>query len=290
MAMKKKGLGKGLGALLTDENSSIDSDSITELKIMDIEPNREQPRKNFDDESLIELADSIKQNGVITPILVQESENGYYSIIAGERRWRAAKKAGLKTIPAIVKNYDELKLYEISLIENLQRQDLSPVEEAMGYKKLMDDHNLTQEEVSIKVSKSRSSVANSLRLLNLPEKVLNALEEGKISVGHAKVLLSVDDVKKQEVLCDLICENNLSVRELENEVKKLQKEPKPEKKVDLNVKLAFENAEKEISGVLGTKVKILNKNNKGKIQIEYYSAGDLERILKIISGSEKNDL
>jgi len=290
MAIKKKGLGKGLGALLTDENPSIDSDVITEIKIIDIEPNRSQPRKSFDEESLEELSDSIRQNGVITPILVQKGENGYYSIIAGERRWRAAKKAGLKTIPAIIKNYDELKLYEISLIENLQRQDLNPVEEAFGYKKLMDSYKLTQEEISLKLSKSRSSVANSMRLLNLPKEVLDCLEEGKISVGHAKVLLSVNEKEKQISLSEAVINNKLSVRELENEIKKLNTKIRKEKNEDLNTRLAFENAEKEISSVLKTKVKILNKNNKGKIQIEYYSANDLERILKIISGSEKIDL
>lgn len=288
--VKKKGLGKGLGALLTDENSSIDSDSIVELKIMDVEPNRNQPRKTFDEENIAELADSIKQNGIITPILVSEAENGYYSIIAGERRWRAAKIAGLKTIPAIVKKFDNEKLYEISLIENLQREDLSPVEEALGYKKLMEDYNLTQEDVSYKVSKSRSSVANALRLLNLSKPVLEFLESSKISVGHAKVLLSVQNEKIQLKLANLVYDNNLSVRELEAEIKKLNKPAKKEKEEDLNVKLAFQNMEKIISDSLGTKVKIVNKNNKGKIQIEYYSNGDLERIAKIISGSEKIDL
>jgi len=288
--VKKKGLGKGLGALLTDENSSIDSDSIVELKIMDVEPNRNQPRKTFDEENIAELADSIKQNGIITPILVSEAENGYYSIIAGERRWRAAKIAGLKTIPAIVKKFDNEKLYEISLIENLQREDLSPVEEALGYKKLMEDYNLTQEDVSYKVSKSRSSVANALRLLNLSKTVLEFLESSKISVGHAKVLLSVQNEKIQLKLANLVYDNNLSVRELEAEIKKLNKPAKKEKEEDLNVKLAFQSMEKIISDSLGTKVKIINKNNKGKIQIEYYSNGDLERIAKIISGSEKIDL
>lgn len=288
--VKKKGLGKGLGALLTDENSSIDSDSITEIKLIDIEPNRNQPRKSFDDENILELADSIKQNGVITPILVQESENGYYSIIAGERRWRASKIAGLKSIPAIIKKYDEEKLFEISLIENLQREDLNPVEEALGYKKLMDDYRLTQEDVSVKVSKSRSSVANALRLLNLPDEVIKYLEENKISVGHAKVLLSVSDEKTQIKLAKLVCDNKISVRELEAEIKKLNKPEKIIEKEDLNVKLAFEKVEKIMSDSLGTKVKISNKNNKGKIQIEYYSRGDLERIVKIISKPEKNDL
>jgi len=288
--VKKKGLGKGLGALLTDEKSSIDSDSIKEIKIVDIEPNKTQPRKTFDEEKLEELADSIKQNGIITPILVQEAPNGYYSIIAGERRWRAAKKAGLKEIPAIVKKLDEQKLYEISLIENLQREDLNPVEEALGYKKLIDDYKLTQEDVASKLSKSRSGVANSLRLLNLPKDVLKNLETGGISVGHAKVLLSLPNDNAKLKLCSLVIEKSLSVRELENEVKKYFKPEKPESKTDLNVKLAYEKIEKNMEGVLGTKVKISGKKNKGKIQIDYYSAKDLERIVKIISGSEKIDL
>ncbi len=288
--VKKKGLGKGLGALLTDEKSSIDSDVITEIKLIDIEPKKDQPRKVFDDEKLLELSDSIKQNGVITPILVHEAKNGYYSIIAGERRWRAAKLAGLKEIPAIIKKNDDQKVYELSLIENLQREDLNPVEEALGYQKLMTDYKLTQEAVANKLSKSRSSVANALRLLNLPEEILGFLQSGEISVGHAKVLLSVSDKAAMLGLCKIVIENNLSVRDLENEIKKLSKAPRKEKKPDLNIKLAFDAIEKNIADVLGTKVKIVDKNNKGKIQIDYYSAKDLERILKIISKSEKNDL
>ncbi len=288
--VKKKGLGKGLGALLTDEKSSIDSDNIKEIKLIDIEPNKSQPRKSFDEEKLEELADSIKQNGIITPILVQEAPNGYYTIIAGERRWRAAKKAGLKEIPAIVKKLDNQKLFEISLIENLQREDLNPVEEALGYKNLMEEYGLTQEEVAQKLSKSRSGIANSLRLLNLPKDVLNLLTEGAISVGHAKVLLSLPDDKAKTELCLLTIEKNLSVRELEAEVKKYMSPAKKEKQEDLNIKLAYEKIEKSIEGVLGTKVKISGKKNKGKIQIDYYSAKDLERIVKIISGTEKIDL
>ena len=288
--IKKKGLGKGLGALLTDENSSIESDSIKEIKLIDIEPNAAQPRKAFDDNKLSELADSIKINGVISPILVHESENGYYKIIAGERRWRASKLAGLKTIPAIVKKAEELKIYELALIENLQRQDLNPIEEALGYRKLMIEYGLTQEQVSEKVSKSRSSVANALRLLNLPESVLELIEEGKISVGHAKVLLSLSDAKTIENLANLVCQDGLSVRELEVAIKNVNKPAKIKKETDLNLKLAFETVEKSVSSVLGTKVKIVDKNNKGKIQIEYYSAKDLERIVKIIEKCEKNDL
>ncbi|MBO5743336.1 MAG: ParB/RepB/Spo0J family partition protein [Clostridia bacterium] len=288
--VKKKGLGKGLGALLTDEKSSIDSDNIKEIKIIDVEPNKSQPRKSFNEEKLEELADSIRQNGVITPILVQEAPNGYYTIIAGERRWRAAKKAGLKEIPAIVKKLDNQKLFEISLIENLQREDLNPVEEAFGYKNLMEEYGLNQEEVAQKVSKSRSGIANSLRLLNLPKDVLNLLSEGAISVGHAKVLLSLPDDNGKLQLCSLTIEKNLSVRELEAEVKKYMTPAKKETKENLNIKLAYEKIEKSIEDILGTKVKISGKKNKGKIQIDYYSAKDLERIVKIISGTEKIDL
>lgn len=289
--VKKKGLGRGLGALLTDENSSIDSDSITEIKIIDIEPNSGQPRKAFGDEELEELSASIKEHGVITPILVHESDNGYYRIIAGERRWRASKLAGLKTIPAIIKKIDnEQKIYELALIENLQRQDLNPIEEALGFRKLMLEYGLTQEEVSEKLSKSRSSVANSLRLLNLPEKVISLIECGDLSVGHAKVLLSVSDKEKQEELAEKAVDESISVRELENLIKNVDKKIKPKKEPDLNLKLAFETIEKNVSSILGTKVKISDKNNKGKIQIEYYSAKDLERIIKIIEKCEKNDL
>ena len=289
--MKKKGLGKGLGALLTDENASIDSDSITEIKLINIEPNPEQPRKAFNDESLEELADSIRQHGVINPILVHESQNGYYMIIAGERRWRASKLAGIKSIPAIIKKNDEdEKTYELSLIENLQRQDLNPIEEALGYKRLMDEYDLTQEQVSEKVSKSRSSVANSLRLLNLPKFILDMLTEAKISVGHAKVLMSVSDENKQKKLAQAVYDNNYSVRELEDIIKKSEKKHVAKKEIDLNMKLAYKNVEKAISSLFGTKVKIIDKNNKGKIQIEYYSAEDLERILNILKTPEKNDL
>ncbi len=287
---KKKGLGKGLGALLTDDGPSIDSEKITEVKIIDIEPDSGQPRKVFEDEKLAELADSIRQYGVLTPILVHESENGYYKIIAGERRWRASKLAGLKSMPVIIKKLSDEEKYEVSLIENLQRQDLNPVEEALGLKKLMEEHGLTQEQVAEKLSRSRSSVANSLRLLNLQGEVVEMLEDGKISVGHAKVLLSVEDESKQLELALAVFEKGLSVRELESLIKSLTKTSKPKEKTNLNVKLAFETIEKSVASALGTKVKIVDKNNKGKIQIEYYSAEDLERIVNLIQKAEKNDL
>lgn len=286
----KKGLGRGLDSLFkTDvepDPSPIDGEVVKELKIMDIEPNGEQPRKLFDDEQLNQLAESIKEHGVITPILVHRSENGFYKIIAGERRWRASKLAGKKTIPSIIKDYDEMKVCEISLIENLQRQDLNPIEEALGYKKLMTDYNLTQEEIAQKISKSRSGIANSLRLLNLGKKCAELLANEKISVGHAKVLLGVEDENKRNKLAEVVANENLSVRELEKLIKK-PKENKKKEKVDLNFQLAIENTEKLISDLFSTKVKITNNKGKGKITIDYYSNDDLERIVKIIEKYNK---
>lgn len=285
--MAKKGLGKGLGVLLPATDAVVtkanDSDeAVVELKIIDIEPNSEQPRKNFDDDHLAALAASIKEHGVITPILVCKSDNGYYKIIAGERRWRASKIAGKKTIPAIIKDFDKMKLYEVSLIENLQRQDLNPVEEALGYKKLMDDFDLTQDQIAKKLSKSRSGIANSLRLLTLSKESLELLANGSISTGHAKILAGIDNAKLQTELALLVAENELTVRELENLVKKqLDKKPK-EKKEDINTMLAFENLEKRIADIFATKVKISNNKGKGKITIDYYSNEDLDRIAKLL--------
>lgn len=292
--MAKKGLGKGLGALLGDggaedvvskKPSTEVKDAVVTLKLVDIEPNREQPRKDFDDEKLSELADSIKEHGVLSPILVSRSDNGFYSIIAGERRWRAAKKAGIRTIPAIIRDFTDMEIQEVALIENLQRQDLNPVEEAFGYKKLMEDFSLTQEQISAKMGKSRSSVANSLRILNLAEDVIEALKSGEISFGHAKVILSVDNKKAQSELAKKIIAEDLSVRATEQILKEKPSKPKKTKKVDLNVKLAFESIEKDISSALGTDVKIADKGNKGTIQISYYSKDELERIIEILNKS-----
>lgn len=290
--MAKKGLGKGLGVLLTatetvasPQNTS--DDAVVELKIIDIEPNAEQPRKKFDDEHLAFLAESIKEHGVISPILVCKSDNGYYKIIAGERRWRASKLAGKKTIPAIVKDYDQMKVYEVSLIENLQRQDLNPVEEALGYKKLIDDFDLTQDQIAKKLSKSRSSIANSLRLLSLSEEVLGLLENGSISTGHAKILAGIDNAKIQTELAKLVAENSLTVRELENLIKKSEGKKKKPKKEDINTMLAFEDLEKRIADIFATKVKITSSKGKGKITIDYYSNDDLERITKLLENIGK---
>ena len=292
--MAKKGLGKGLGALLGDGGAEDVvsktvvpdiKDAVVTLKIVDVEPNREQPRKDFDDEKLEELASSIKEHGVIQPILVSHSENGFYSIIEGERRWRAAKKAGIKTIPAIIKDFDNLKIQEVALIENLQRENLNPVEEALGYKKLMEDFSLTQEQISSKMGKSRSSVANSLRLLNLAPDVLDALKNNKISFGHAKVILSLDDKTKQSEIAKKIIDGDLSVRATEQLLKEKDTKPAKKKKVNLSVKLAFEKIEKSISSAFGTNVKIADKGNKGTIQISYYSKEELERIIEILNKS-----
>ena len=291
--MAKKGLGKGLGSLIPQiekEDEIFEGDKIVELKIIEVEPNKAQPRTNFDEEKLYELADSIKEHGVITPIIVKKQENGFYIIIAGERRWRASKIAEVKTIPAIIRDFDEKTSAEVALIENLQREDLNPVEEAKGYARLMSDFDLTQEETAKKVGKSRSYIANSLRILNLHKEIIRMIEEKVISVGHAKVLLSLEDAKKQIFYAKLIEEQHLTVRELEQIIKKDTKPAKKEKEVDLNVRLAYEEFERKFESVLGTKVKITGGKKKGKIEIEYYSEDDLERIGKIFKVWEKIDL
>ncbi|MBE7045799.1 MAG: ParB/RepB/Spo0J family partition protein [Ruminococcaceae bacterium] len=281
--MAKKGLGKGLGSLIS-VSEEVNNEGIVEIKLTEIEPNKEQPREVFDEEKLIDLAESIKEHGVISPIIVKKEKNGYYKIIAGERRWRASKMAKISTIPAIIKDFEDEKAYEIALIENLQRQDLNPIEEAKGYKRLMEEFNLTQEAVSQKVSKARSQIANSLRLLNLPKAAFSLLESGKISVGHAKVLLSIENTDRIEELAELVAEKGITVRELEKLVSSSKRERK-EKKEDLDTKLAFIDFEKRASDTLGTKVKIHSGKKKGKIEIEYYGYEDLERIFKIIENS-----
>ena len=291
--MAKKGLGRGLDALfgetkaeeiITPPTAKTEEGSVQSLKISEVEPNRTQPRKDFDDEALTELADSIREHGVITPIIVKKAENGFYTIVAGERRWRASKKAGLKKIPAIVMDLDDLKTQEIALIENLQRQDLNAVEEALGYKKLMDDYSLTQEEIAQKMGKSRSSVANALRILTLEKSALKLLEEGKISFGHAKVILSCDK-KKQAVIAKRVADEDLSVRATEEIIKEKPVKKQP-KKVNLNKKLAFDQIEKEVSAILGANVKIIDKGDKGTVKVEYYSMEELDKIIKKLSSKK----
>ncbi len=283
---KKSGLGKGLDAILSDKYDSqalefADSSHILELKIVDVEPNKDQPRKEFDKEKLQELTDSIAEHGVIQPIIVTKKGKGY-QIVAGERRWRASKQAGLKKIPAIIRNYDELKIMEVALIENLQREDLNPVEEALGYKSLMDSFSLTQDKISDRVGKSRSAVANSLRLLNLPEKILKMLEKGQVSTGHAKVLLSVSNKSEQEQIAEIIVEKQMTVRETEAFIKSKSKNKKSGPKMSAEVKMAIKDMENNFSKYFGTKVKIKENNGKGKIEISYYSHDEFERIMEII--------
>lgn len=286
---KKSGLGKGLSAILTDKYDSqaldsleyTDSSQIVELKIVDVEPNKDQPRKEFDKEKLDELADSIGKHGVIQPIIVVK-KGKTYQIVAGERRWRASKQAGLKKIPAIVREYDEIKVMEVALIENLQREDLNPVEEALGYKSLMDTFELTQDKISEKVGKSRSAIANSLRLLNLPEEVLEMLKKGKISTGHAKVILSVANKNEQIQLAQLIFEKEMTVRETEAFIKNKSKTKKAVSKMSLEAKMAIKDMETNFSKYFGTKVKIKENNGKGKIEISYYSYDEFERISEIL--------
>ncbi len=292
--MAKKGLGKGLDALFGTAGAddivsppvkTETGDGIISLKLVDIEPNRSQPRKDFDEESLNELADSIKENGVISPIIVKRAENGFYTIVAGERRWRASKKAGLKEIPAIVRELSEIETRKIALIENLQRQDLNAVEEALGYRELMDEHSLTQEEVATMMGKSRSSVANSLRLLSLAPDVLSLVREGRLSFGHAKVIMGCD-IKKQGEIAKQIIDGDLSVRQTEELLKQKQTKKPSGAKKDLNMTLALKEIEKGISSILGANVKIKDKGNKGTVSVEYYSSEELERIINILSGKK----
>lgn len=291
--MSKKALGKGIGALFTEtshtkaNNTNNSDDSLKKVPIKKLTPNPYQPRKEFREESLQELADSIKQNGIIQPILAEEQEDGTYIIIAGERRARAAKLADLVEVPVILDKFTIEEKIEIALIENIQREDLSPIEEAMGYKTLMDTLELNQEEVAKKVGKSRSAVANSLRLLKLPEKIKESLNHGVISAGHARAILSVINPADQEFLFNRIIEQNLSVREAEQLSSELNKGNKLNMK-EKN-KPSNEVTNPEMHGIkqkfidtFGTKVEIRGSFKKGKIEISYFSMDDLERILEII--------
>ena len=286
--MARKGLGKGLDAFFPDIRnrdlsvSSPEGDSVIELKLSLVEPDRNQPRNNFDEEKLAELAASINEHGVITPIIVKPLNNGFYRIVAGERRWRASKLAGIKTIPAIVRDMENEELYQVSLIENLQRQDLNPIEEAKGYRRLTEEFSMTQEQISKRLGKSRSSIANSLRILNLPERVIKLVESGELSFGHAKVLLSCESESQRISLAERAVKEQLSVRELEKEIASPSKETKKPKKEDLNLKLAFKALEDKVTEQLSTKVKISGTQKKGKIEIEYYGVEDLERIVKLL--------
>ena len=254
---------------------------VVELDINQVEPNKNQPRKNFDQDALNELADSIKQYGVIQPIVVQKIDD-YYEIIAGERRWRAAKIAKLKKIPVVIKNFSEQEIVEIALIENIQREDLNPIEEAEAYKRLIDEYNLKQEEMAERLSKSRTSITNSMRLLKLSSKVQKLVISGELSSGHARALIPVEDAKKQYTLALEIIKNKLSVRETEKLVKALLEPKKKVKKAVPENDFVYRDIEGKIKDIVGTKVKINNKpGGKGKIEIEYYSTEDLERLIDL---------
>lgn len=293
---RKGGLGKGLDILipqgvLKEEVKSEKENLISEkedfmVKISMVEPNKEQPRKSFDETTLSELADSIKQHGIIQPLVVVKKDD-HYEIVTGERRWRAAKMAGLKIVPVIVKDLTEKEITEISLIENIQREDLNPIEEAMAYQRLLKEFHMTQDEISKKVSKSRAAIANAVRLLKLDKDVQVMLISRQISSGHARALLSLENLDEQYDLATRIVEEQLSVRETEELVKLLnespvQKEEKVKEEVDEQTKIIYQNYENLLKNLMGTKVSIKKKkNDKGKIEIEYYSLEELERLLDL---------
>ena len=297
--VRKNGLGKGLDSQIPSTGHKkaapakpeVKKEVVVEkvikkeevmVKITEVEPNREQPRKNFNEDALLELADSIKQFGIIQPLVVQKQDD-YYEIIAGERRWRAAKLAGLKEVPVIIKNYTEQERVEIALIENIQREDLNPIEEAMAFKRLLTEFDLKQDELAERVSKSRTAVTNSMRLLKLDERVQQMVVDEKISTGHARALLAVGDKEQQYNLANKIFDEKLSVRETERLMKNLQKEKKDKKDQKTENEFIYKGIEEKIKMILGTKVTVNHKkNNKGRIEIEYYSNEELERIMDLL--------
>lgn len=287
-AGKKSGLGKGLDSLIPEKakiNGTDDQKDAVMVEIHRIEPNREQPRKNFDEDALLELADSIKQFGILQPLIVQ-NRNDYYEIIAGERRWRAAKLAKLKEVPVIIKHFTDQEIVEISLIENIQREDLNPIEEAIAFKRLMNEFHLKQDEIAERVSKSRTAVTNSMRLLKLTDNVQQMVIDDMLSTGHARALLAIGEPDKQYAAAQKIFDEKLSVRETEKLVRKLQKEEdSPAEKdmpVDSRMDIIYHDLEESMKRILGTKVSIHKKDaKKGKIEIEYYSPEELDRIIEL---------
>ncbi len=290
--MKKRGLGKGLDALIGPDLEEIEkqphesnregdaSDNpVMMVDIYQVEPDREQPRKDFDEEKLEELAESIRQYGVLQPLLVQKKDE-YYKIIAGERRWRAAKLAGVHEVPIIIKDYTQEETLEISLIENIQRQDLNPIEEARAYERLLREYHLTQEEIAQRVGKSRSAIANCLRYLNLQEQVQSMMMEGVLSAGHAKVLLGIEDRELQYTLALRVMDEDLSVRQLEKVLQQMKKS-QPQAAPPAPANPIYHSVEERMKEVLGTKVIVTQGKKKGKIEIEYYSDEDLDRLLTL---------
>ncbi|MCF6461579.1 ParB/RepB/Spo0J family partition protein [Clostridium sp. Cult3] len=287
MVTKKRGLGKGLAALIPDEpitdllNEEVDKEYIVNIQIDLIKPNRDQPRREFEPETLKELKNSILQYGIIQPIVVRKKGENY-EIIAGERRWRAAKDAKLSEVPCIIREVSDKGAMKLALIENIQREDLNPIEEAYAFKGLMEDYNLTQDEVAKAIGKSRSYIANSVRLLNLDEKVLDYIAEGKISSGHGRALLSLDSKDEQLKTAESIVNEKINVRETEKLVKnRSTKKRKP--KMTLNRDPFTEEIEENLMRALGTKVKLTSKKDGGKIEIEFYNDEDLDRIIEIIT-------
>lgn len=304
MPIKKKGLGKGLDSLIPDNKSmkSVTSEKTVEskedaaaksgvqvMKINEVEPNRDQPRKNFDEDALLELSDSIKQFGVLQPLLVRKRKD-YYEIIAGERRWRAAKLAGVKEVPVIEKEYTDQEILEIGLIENIQRENLNPIEEAIAYKRLLEEFKLKQDEVAERVSKSRTAVTNSMRLLKLSDKVQQMIIDDMISTGHARALLAIDDPELQYTLANKIFDEKLSVRETEKVVKEIKNPKKPKEKKPVANSFIYQDLEEKMKSVFGTKVSIASKGKgKGKIEIEYYSDDELEHLFDMMMSIKRGE-
>ena len=283
----QKGLGKGLGALLGDFDEEVSGNTPYQvLPIYKVEPNPNQPRQDFDEVELQSLSDSIAEHGVVQPLTVRQLESGYYQIIAGERRWRAARMAGLSEVPAVIIEADDKKTMELALIENLQRQDLNPVEEALGYRSLMDDYGLSQEETATRVGKSRPAVANALRLLNLSPEILDKLRRGELSAGHARAILSLKSEKKQLEAAQKIIALGLSVRQAELICKNMEREPAPQKEVTLAVDYVAE-CEKSLSKHLGRGVKIVNGKRKGRFELEFYGQDDLQNLLDALMKLQK---
>ena len=280
-----KGLGKGLGALLGESAMQPSTQqSPLLLPLQKIEPNRLQPRKSFNEEELAALADSIRQHGVIQPLTVRLLDTGYYQIIAGERRWRAARMAGLREVPVVIIEADDKKAMELALIENLQRADLTPIEEARGYQQLIGEYGLTQEQVADRVSKSRPAVANAMRLLSLPDELLSMVESGKLTAGHARALLSIKDERQQLAVAQKVVNLQLSVRQTEAMCKKLLKAVKAPEPKPVEVDYLAE-CEKTLTRCLGRGVKIVSGKRKGKIELEYYGQEDLQRLYEALSGN-----
>lgn len=287
MAVKKGGLGRGLESLFEDAARDVGG-LVSTLPLREIEPDKDQPRKDFDEQALSELADSIARHGLLQPIAVRAAAGGAYKIIAGERRWRAARLAGLSEVPVVIKDVTDAEAMELALIENLQREDLDPVEEAMGYRQLMERCELTQEQTAQKIGKSRSAIANSLRLLNLPDDVLAFLKEGKLSTGHAKVLLGLPDAALQTKAAEAVVGQNLNVRQTEALCKKLVKPEKPPKPQPLRPALAGE-VEYALREVLGSEVKVDYKNGQGSLTVHFYSDEQLSAFANLLGGYNKEE-